>query len=297
VGKTDLLEELFASSGEIISADSMQVYRKLDIGSAKPDPDTLARIPHHLIDILDYTEQFNAGDFVRLAEKHAREIAAKGKLPVISGGTAFYFRNYLFGLPEIPPVPEGLREELNRELESSGPEELHRRLGEVDPETASRLEPGDRARIVRALEVFRGTGLPLSSYKTATEPRKDRPCLLVGLERPRKELYDRIDRRVEIMFEMGLLKEIKGLFREGAREEHPGMKGIGYSEFFPFLREGCLTLGDVKARIQQDSRRYAKRQMTFFRSLPGVRWRHPEDLESLQKDIRDFTRDFNPSGT
>ncbi len=296
MGKTDLLEELFASSGEIISADSMQVYRKLDIGSAKPDSSTLACIPHHLIDILDYTEQFNAGDFVRLAEKNAREIASRGKLPVISGGTAFYFRNYLFGLPEIPPVPAGLREELNRELESFGPEELHRRLGTVDPETAERLEPGDRARIVRALEVFRGTGRALSSYKTGNEARKDRPCLLIGLERPRKELYERIDRRVEIMFGMGLLEEIKGLVHEGAREDHPGMKGIGYSEFFPFLREGCMTLDDVKARIQQDSRRYAKRQMTFFRSLPGVHWYHPEDTAALKKEIRNFKRDFNSSG-
>ena len=133
VGKTDLLEELFAASGEIISADSMQVYRKLDIGSAKPDHFTLSRIPHHLIDILDYTEQFNTGDFVRLAENCAREIDSRRKLPVISGGTAFYFRNFLFGLPEIPPVPEGLREELNRELESFGPEVLHRKLAEVDP--------------------------------------------------------------------------------------------------------------------------------------------------------------------
>ena len=163
--------------------------------------------------------------------------------------------------------------------------------------TALRLEPGDRARIVRALEVYRGTGRALSSYKTASEPRKDRPCLLIGLERPRAELYERIDRRVDIMFDQGLLEEVKGLIREGAREDHPGMKGIGYSEFFPFLREGCLTLGDVKARIQQDSRRYAKRQMTFFRSLPGVHWHHPEDRDALIRDIRDFKRDFTSSGT
>lgn len=290
VGKTDLLEELFSASGEIISADSMQVYRQLDIGSAKPDPSYLQRMPHHLINILDYKEQFNAGDFVRRAEECIPDIHSRGKLPVISGGTAFYFRNFLYGLPDIPPVPEGLRDELNARLEKEGPQALHRELETVDPETAQRLEPADRARIVRALEVFKGCGKPLSSFKAGTAPRKDLEYLLIGLERPRIELYERINLRVDIMFDQGLYKEVKDLFTAGAEEDDPGMKGIGYSEFFPLLREGCMTLADVKARIQQDSRRYAKRQMTFFRSLPEVNWFHPEDIEGLGKMINNFTK-------
>jgi len=289
VGKTDLLETLFRGKGEIISADSMQVYRHLDIGSAKPDPDTLKRIPHHLIDILDFREQFNAGDFVRRAEKCVRDIHSRGLLPVISGGTAFYFRNFIFGLPDIPPVPGELREELNRELEEKGPEALHRELAAVDPVTADRLEKADRSRIVRALEVFRGTGLPLSSYRTGTEPRDDLRCLLIGLERPRAELYERINARVEIMFGAGLTEEFKRLTLMGASPDDPGMKGIGYSEFFPCLTEGCLTLEGVKARIQQDSRRYAKRQMTFFRSLPGVHWFHPDNIDGIGGLIDRFT--------
>jgi tRNA dimethylallyltransferase len=289
VGKTDLLEELFGDSAEIISADSMQVYRLLDIGSAKPDPPSLKRIPHHLIDILDYTEQFNTGDFVRLAEECIRGIHNRGKLPVLSGGTAFYFKNLLFGLPPIPPIPAGLRETLNDELSEKGPQALHMQLALVDPETAERLNPADRSRIVRALEVFRGTGQALSTYKTASKPRNDLPCLLLGLERPRAELYERINERVEIMFQQGLYEEVKNLITRGACEDDPGMKGIGYSEFFPFLREGCLTLGDVKARIQKDSRRYAKRQMTFFSSLPGVQWFHPDQTEDVRKVIEVFT--------
>jgi len=289
VGKTDLLEKLFGGSGEIISADSMQVYRLLDIGSAKPDSQTLKRMPHHLIDILDFREQFNAGDFVRLAEEAILDIHSRGRLPVVSGGTAFYFRNLLFGLPDIPPVSSEIRTALNRELEEKGPQALHGELALIDPETAARLEPADRSRIVRALEVFRGTGQPLSAYRTGTEPRQDLRCLLIGLERPREELYERINRRVDIMFEQGLSDEVKGLIAMGASEDDPGMKGIGYSEFFPFLKEGCLTLEDVKSRIQQNSRRYAKRQMTFFRSLPGVHWCHPENLDEIEVLITRFT--------
>lgn len=267
----------------------MQVYRHLDIGSAKPDPTYLKRMPHHLINILDYKEQFNAGDFVRLAEESILDIHSRGKQPVISGGTAFYFRNFLYGLPDIPPVPEGLREELNGRLEKEGSHALHRELASLDPESAHRLEPADRARVVRALEVYKGTGKPLSFYKSGTAPRKDLKYLLIGLERPRAELYERINLRVDIMFNQGLYQEMKDLVKQGALENDPGMKGIGYSEFFPFLREPCMTLGDVKARIQQNSRRYAKRQMTFFRSLEGVQWYHPEDLKGLRKLIYDFS--------
>jgi len=289
VGKTDLLEKLFSGSGEIISADSMQVYRRLDIGSAKPDSLYLKRMPHHLIDILDFTDQFNAGDFVRLTEEAVLDIHSRGLLPVVSGGTAFYFRNLIFGLPDIPPVSGKIRDALNRELDEKGPQALHGELALADPETAARLEPADRSRIVRALEVFRGTGKPLSAYQTGTEPREDLPFLLIGLERPRDELYERINRRVEHMFDQGLLDEVKSLISHGASENDPGMKGIGYSEFFPFLKEGCLTLDGVKARIQQNSRRYAKRQLTFFRSLPGVHWFHPDNLDEIEELITRFT--------
>lgn len=288
VGKTDLLEEFFLQTGEIVSADSMQVYRKMDIGTAKPDPSTLKRLPHHLIDILDYKTQFNAGDFVSLAESAVKDIASRGLIPVISGGTAFYFRNLLFGLPPIPKVPGNIRDTLNKRREDEGLPALRAELLEVDPVTARRLEAGDSSRIIRALEVFKGTGKTLSSFAVPHKPREEFRCLMLGLKRERTELYKRINRRVDIMFTEGLVDEVLSLVREGASFDDPGMKGIGYSEFALLLRDGCLTFEDVKDRIKQDSRRYAKRQMTFFKSLPGVEWYHPEEKEKIREGISLF---------
>lgn len=290
VGKTDLLEELFLQNGEIVSADSMQVYRKMDIGTAKPDKSTLKRLPHHLIDILDYTTQFNTGDFINLADNAVRDIASRGLLPVISGGTAFYFRNFLFGLPPIPRVPEDIRENLNKRKEKEGLSALRAELFKVDPVSARRLEAGDTSRIIRALEVFLGTGKPLSSFVVPDKPRAEFRSLMLGLSRDRKELYERINRRVDIMFSKGMVDEVLSLIRGGASFEDPGMKGIGYSEFALLLKNGCCTLEDVKEQIKQDSRRYAKRQMTFFKSLPGVEWYHPDEKERIRERIALFLK-------
>ncbi len=293
VGKTDLLEELFIHTGEIISADSMQVYRRMDIGTAKPDKSILERLPHHLIDILEYTTQFNAGDFVKLADQAVRDIHARGLVPVISGGTAFYFRNFLFGLPRIPAVSPDIRTDLNKRMAREGLPALRRELEACDPHTADRLEPGDSARTVRALEVFLGTGKPLSDFPVPRTPRSGFRCLMLGLTRDRAELYDRINRRVDIMFGQGLADEVRSLIREGASFDDPGMKGIGYSEFASLYRDGCRTMEDVKNQIKQDSRRYAKRQMTFFRSLPGIEWYNPEE----KRKIRERIALFNPITT
>jgi len=288
VGKTDLLEELFLQTGEIVSADSMQVYRKMDIGTAKPDKSILERLPHHLIDILSYKTQFNAGDFVNLAEIAVKDIASRGLIPVISGGTAFYFKNFLFGLPPIPRVPEDIRLSLNKRKDKEGLPALRAELFEVDPVTAGRLEAGDSSRILRALEVFMGTGKTLSSFAVSHKPREEYCCLMLGLQRERRELYERINRRVDIMFAKGMVDEVFSLLREGASFDDPGMKGIGYSEFSQLLRDGCYTLENVKEQIKQDSRRYAKRQMTFFKSLPGVEWYHPEENGKIRERIALF---------
>ena len=236
VGKTDLLEELFSRKGEIISADSMQVYRRMDIGTAKPGQSALQRLPHHLIDIIEYTSQFNTGDFVKLADQAVKEIHSRGLIPVISGGTAFYFRNFLFGLPRIPAVASAIRAGLNERMTREGLPVLRAELEECDPLTALRLDPGDSARTVRALEVFLGTGKPLSSFPVPDTPRPGFRCLMLGLERDRSELYDRINRRVDIMFGQGLVEEVCSLIREGASFDDPGMKGIGYSEFAALYR-------------------------------------------------------------
>ena len=288
VGKTDLLLELFKDTGEIISADSMQVYRCMDIGTAKPDSNYLKQLPHHLIDILEYTSQFNTGDFVKIADKAVRDIHRRKLLPVLSGGTAFYFRNFLYGLPAIPAVSQDLRSKLNKRKEQEGLEGLREELRRVDPASEQRIEKGDSSRIIRALEVFLGTGKPLSAFPLPSEPRDIHRCLMIGLHRERDELYSRINERVDIMFQRGLREEIISLIEQGASFDDPGMKGIGYSEFARMFENGCCSIEMVSDQIKQDSRRYAKRQMTFFKSLPGVEWYHPDRKEKIRERIEIF---------
>jgi len=263
----------------------MQVYRGLDIGSAKPDRAYLEKLPHHLIDVKNPDEQFTTGDFVREADRLVPEIIARGRIPVLSGGTAFYFRNYLYGLPEIPPVDPSIREELNRLVEINGLGFLYKELQKCDPPTARRLNENDSSRIVRAVEVFRGTGKPLSSYELSHMPRVSYKVKIIGLERDRSELYSRIDRRVDIMFQQGLVDEVKQLIAGGVNARMPAMKGIGYSEFFHMMNRGCMTLDSLKEKIKQDSRRYAKRQITFFKSLKGVKWFSPLDREGIMREV------------
>ena len=285
VGKTDLLLELFEGKGEVISADSMQVYKGLDIGSAKPDLPYLEKLPHHLISIKEPHEQFSAGDFVTKAERIIPEILGRGNIPVLSGGTAFYFKNFIFGLPEIPQIDTSYRDQLNKELNERGLAPLFEELCMCDPKSGERLNPNDSSRIVRALEVFRATGRNLSSYKIPTEIRSDYSLKIIGLERERRELYDRIDQRVDIMFDQGLLEEVKTLIKSGVKSDFPSMRGIGYSEFFDMQNCGCMIISDLKNKIKQDSRRYAKRQITFFKSIHGVKWFSPLDLEGIKREV------------
>ncbi len=285
VGKTDLLLQLFEGRGEVISADSMQVYKGLDIGSAKPESWYLEKLPHHLISVLNPDEQFSAGDFVVQAERLIPEIYNRGKTPVISGGTAFYFKNFLYGLPDIPGIDNQFREDLNRELVEKGLPLLYQELCLCDPQSGERLNCNDSSRIVRALEVYRATGRTLSSFKLSDEMRDDYPMTIIGLERERAELYSRINRRVDIMFDQGLVSEMKRLIDEGVTSDYPSMRGIGYSEFFEMVNRGCMTFADLKDQIKQDSRRYAKRQITFFKSLRGVKWFSPLNIEGIKREV------------
>lgn len=263
----------------------MQVYRGLDIGSAKPDRAYLEKLPHHLIDVRDPHEQFTTGDFVREADRLIPEITSRGRMPVLSGGTAFYFRNFLYGLPPIPPIDPSIREALSRSLKENGLNSIYEELLRCDPPTARRLNRNDSARIVRAVEVYRGTGTPLSHFEISHRSRIPYDVKIIGLERDRAELYERIDRRVDIMFQQGLVEEVKGLIAGGIDSDMPSMKGIGYSEFFDMMNRGCMTLEDLKDKIKQDSRRYAKRQITFFKSLPGVKWFSPLNREGIMREV------------
>ncbi len=259
----------------------MQIYRGLDIGTAKPDSSILEKIPHHLIDIAEPAELFGAGDFVEQADSAVEDIASRGKIPLLSGGTAFYFRNFMYGLPEVPKSDPAVREELMRELAFRGLESLFSELARKDPARASRLHPNDKARILRALEVFRSTGKSQTEFSVSRSPRPAYRFLSLGLRREREELYGRINERVDMMFAAGLEDEVAGLRKAGIKGEDPGMKGIGYREFF-------TDPGRARELIKRNSRRYAKRQITFFSSLPDVRWIHPEQKSEVQNAVKDF---------
>ncbi|MFO8064561.1 MAG: tRNA (adenosine(37)-N6)-dimethylallyltransferase MiaA [Spirochaetota bacterium] len=285
-GKTALLTRLRA---EVISADSMQVYRHLDIGTAKPSAAERAAVPHHLIDIKDPDEQYHAGEFVSHAERLVGEITERGRLPVVSGGTAFYIRNFVFGLPGTPQGSPQLRESLRARLSAEGAAALYEELQEVDPETAGRISPNDTYRILRGLEVYHASGHPLSSYPVPDTPRSDVDVTLVGIWREREELRARIDARVDSMMEAGLAREVEKVCRMGYGPEAPGLRSIGYREFFELAGDvGCAfsalepaRLSQIAEEIKRNTRRYAKRQMTFFRRLPGVQWVHAEDEAAL----------------
>ncbi len=287
VGKTDLILSLFSGQAEVVSADSMQVYRGMDIGTAKPGPDILEKLPHHLIDVRNPDEQFTAGDFVKAADRLVPDIAGRGLIPLISGGTAFYFKNYLFGLPESPPGNRGIRLALEAERAGLGLAALYEELKKRDPLSASRINPQDSYRILRALEVVRASGRPLSSYAVPLCPRSDIEPLIIGLFRDRAGLVKRIEARVERMFASGLEEEAERLISLGYTRSDPGMQGIGYREFFLAPRPPRESL---KERIIIASRQYAKRQMTFFKSLPGVHWLHAEDEEGVRSLVDTFLK-------
>lgn len=287
VGKSELLSSLLDPRFEIISADSMQVYRHMDIGTAKPSSRERARIVHHLIDIADPSEQFNAGRFVKEAESLVALISERDRVPVISGGTAFYITSFLFGLPDAPAVDPAIRARFRGMEQSEGQSALYGLLRDRDPDGAARIQANDRYRTMRALEVLEATGRSLFTFEWPRTQRTDMRLLVLGLDRPRDELYARIDRRVRAMFAAGLVDEVKGLLAQGYRDADPGLRGIGYREILA-MRRGCGTFSLVQEGIAQATRRYAKRQLTFFRALSDVEWAHPDDAATVRAHIDAF---------
>jgi len=290
-----VLERLFARgtdgslprfAAEVVSADSMQVYRGMDIGTAKPDASLRDRLPHHLIDIRNPDESFNAGDFVRLADEACLGIAGRGRIPVVSGGTGFYLKNFALGLSQAPPSDPAIRAALSRELEEKGADALMAELREADPASAARIHVNDAYRVMRALEVFRVSSRPLSSFamngRGAASDRPGYRILAIALERERAEIYRRIDERAAAMFRAGLPLEVAALREAGYGNGDPAMRAIGYAEFF--LPDGSLSdrLDEVQRLVARNSRHYAKRQILFFSSIPGVRrLRAGDDGEEL----------------
>lgn len=288
VGKTALTKTLFSQGFEIINSDSVQVYRGLDIGSAKPDEKLQKEIVHHLVDIRDPHQQYTVGDFLHDAEKLVYQINERGNVALLTGGTAYYFRQFVYNQVSTPQADPDVRERVKALIASNGPEWAFSELERVDPVSASRINRNDLYRVSRALEVYFQSGRPLSSFPLKSEMRDDIDILIIGLTRDKDELNRRIDQRVDIMFEEGLYDEIKRLMDSGAKRDWPGMQGIGYQEFFNAMESGEYTLSDIKKEIASNSRKYAKRQMTFFRSFPDAKMLPADDIETIRSLVTDF---------
>ncbi|MBO4859114.1 MAG: tRNA (adenosine(37)-N6)-dimethylallyltransferase MiaA [Treponema sp.] len=271
-GKTALTRELFCKSGshfilnaEIVSADSQAVYKGMDIGTAKPDADLCKELPHHIINLVEPDVQFTVADFVTAADKACQEIYERGNVPVVCGGTGFYIRCFLFGLPVTPESNPQIREQIKNRIEKEGNEALYAELQVVDPQSAAVISPNDAYRICRALEVFYTTGKIRSSYVVSKQLREMYDFKFIVLEPPRKLLYERIGARVEWMFENGLEAEVRELIQKGYTKDTPGMKAIGYSEWF----DEASDINEIKAAIIHHSCKYAKKQFTYIRDIPG----------------------------
>jgi tRNA dimethylallyltransferase len=267
-----------ALGGEIVNADSLQAYRGLDIGTAKPSREDRARVPHHLIDILDPHERYSAGEFARRAREAIAEIQARGRVAIVVGGSGLYLRALFEGISPLPPSDPETRRALLERLETEGLGALREELARVDPETAARLTAGDTQRILRALEVALVSGKPLSTWLSEQPFGTQRIAgVRVGLTLPRSILYDRIAGRVAGMMEAGWEDEVAGLLRQGLSPSLPAFQAIGYRQLVRYL-EGNGSLEQAVAEIVQETRRFAKRQETWFRKEPEVTWFSAQDL-------------------
>jgi len=259
-------------SGEIVSCDSLQVYRGLDVGSAKATRAERAAVEHHLLDVADPGDVFSAADYARLARAALEVVRGRGRLPIVAGGTGLYLRALLMGLFEGPARDEALRRRLGALGDRFGDERLHRLLGRVDPVAAGRIRPRDRVRVVRALEVYRATGRPISEeQRRGSEPLRDYRTLIVGLDPGRAALRAAIEARTRQMLERGLIEEVRGLVSGGLDPLARPLQAIGYRQALAVLR-GETTVEDAEGAIVTATLRFAKRQMTWFRHQAEVRW-------------------------
>lgn len=289
-GKTDLAVRIAERvGGEIVNADSMQVYCRMDIGTAKPSPELRRMIPHHLLDVVDPDEPFSAADFRREARKAITDILRRGRKVIVTGGTGLYVKALTRGLVESPGGDQAIRDELKRLAAEEGNGELHRRLALVDPHTARRLHPNDQLRVIRALEVYRITGRPLSELHGEHRFAADSySCLKIGLAPDRAELYSNIDNRVEWMVGNGLVEEVKSLLSAGYGATLKPMRSLGYRQVCAFL-DGEYSLDEAINLIKRDTRRYAKRQLTWFNKDREIKWiEYPVNVGMIVENVNDF---------
>lgn len=272
VGKTKTSIELAkALNGEVISGDSMQIYRRMDIGTAKVTEAEMEGIPHHLIDIKEPTESFSAAEFQELATSLVRDINNRGKVPIIAGGTGLYVKavTHQYSFSEAKE-DEGYRKKLEKIAAEEGPVQFHQRLKDIDPESYSSIHPNNVRRVIRALEVYHVTGEPVSASKDTQPEHSPYHLVNVGLTMDRETLYSRINKRVDLMLEEGLLEEARSLYHDSVRNCQ-SVQAIGYKEIYRYL-EGKVSYEEAVAELKQNSRKYAKRQLTWFRHQMDMNW-------------------------
>lgn len=289
VGKTEYaisLAQYF--HGEIVSCDSMQLYQFMNIGSAKPTKEELASVKHYLVDEIDPREPFSAAQYQKRAKAAIFEILEKGKLPVVSGGTGLYLNSLLYEMDfSTPPRQDRYREQLEKLAEDQGKDALHRLLAQQDPKAAERIHPNNTKKIIRAMETIKSSGETIRPFSNVNVPSKEYRPLLIGLTRDREELYQRINDRVDLLMKQGLLEEVRALLDMGLTEEHISMKGIGYKELISYL-QGDWDLDTAVSKIKQNTRHYAKRQLTWFRRYDTMEWFHLSNYEKKEKALEDI---------
>ncbi len=296
VGKTEVAITLAEPlGGQIISADAVQVYRLMDIGTAKPTEEERAHVPHHLIDVIYPDESFSAARFRAMADEVIRDLHVKGRPIFVVGGTGLYIKALTQGLFRVRKENGAIRARLKIEAKSLGLHTLFRRLERVDPAAAMRIHPNDSYRIMRALEIFELTKTPLSEQQRA-HAFSENPyhVLKIGLFMDREILYSRINERVERMLALGLLDEVEGLLSQGFSPNLKAMKSIGYRHMVEYL-EGKLVWSEAVRLFKRDTRRYAKRQLTWFRADPEVYWFHPKEVHAMRGRINAFLTGEAPS--
>ncbi len=300
-GKTRMAVELAQRhNGEVISADSMQIYRTMDIGTAKPTQEEMGGIPHHMIDVADPEEDFSVARYVEMAARCVDDVLARGKLPIVAGGTGLYIDSLLSGRTFAPFSPDSaLRGELERELAEKGGQAMLEALAQVDPEAAQRLHPNDHKRIIRALEVYRSTGKTITQHNRETQaipPRYN--ALTIGLAfQDRQAMWRRIDQRVDEMVAAGLEDEVRRLLTSGISPKCTAMQAIGYKEFTQAL-SGEMTWQEAADVVKLRSRQYAKRQLTWFGRNPNtrwVRWDDPPEFEQGRRASTEYMEEFGIS--
>lgn len=288
VGKTKYaIEAAKAFNGEVVSCDSMQLYKYMDIGSAKPTKDELAQVPHHLVDFVEPKDAFSVAEYQKLAKEAISQIFEKGKTPVIAGGTGLYLNSILYDMDfSNAEANEELRKELEREASEFGPEFLHDKLKSLDEEAAERIHPNNVKKVIRAIEGAMA-GDKIRDFKNCTQKCNDYDRILIGLTRDREELYDRINLRVDLLVEEGLFDEVEGLLKSGLTEDDIAMKGIGYKEIIGYFN-GQYSKEEAIELTKKNTRHLAKRQITWFKRYEDIHWINISEFEDDETAIKEM---------